>query len=57
MVESPILLDEEQDKEKSPITTTSVSERPTRSRMLMRNRRFGTRNENIPDYVWRNLRE
>ena len=54
--ENPILLDEEEDKENSPPTiTTSVSERPTRPPVLLRSRPFGTRIENVPDYVYRNL--
>ena len=42
--ENPILLDEEEDKEKSPPTTaTPVSERPTQTHALLRSRPFGTR--------------
>ena len=52
--EDPILLDEEEDKENSPPpTTTPVSERPTRTPALLRIRPFGTRIENVPDYVKR----
>ena len=52
MADNPILSDEEQDKENSrpPYTTTPVSERPTAPPVL-RNQPFGTRNENVPDYV------
>ena len=54
--ENPILLDEEKDKENSPPTkTTPVSERPTRPPALLKSRPFGTRIENVPDYVYRNL--
>ena len=54
--ENPILLDEEEDKEKSPrATTTPVSERPTRPSALLRSRPFGTRIENVPDHVERNF--
>ena len=54
--ENPILLDEEEDKENSPPTTTTpVSERPTRPAALLRTRSFGTRIENVPDYVFRKL--
>ena len=51
--ENPILLDEEEDKESSPPTTTPVTERPTRPPALLRSRPFGTRIENVPDYVYR----
>ena len=52
-VENPIVLDEEQDNEKSPpAPTTPESAEPPR---LQRNRPFGTRIENVPDYVYRNL--
>ena len=51
-----ILLDEEEGKENSPPTArTPVSERPTRTPALLRNRPFGTRIENVPKYVYRNL--
>ena len=54
--ENPIVLDEEEDKENSaPTTTTPVSERPTEPPRLLRSRPFGTRIENVPDYVYRNL--
>ena len=54
--EVPILLDEEEDKENSPPTTTTpVSERPTSPSALLRSRPLGTRVENVPDYVYRNL--
>ena len=54
--ENPILLDEEEDKENSPSpTTTPVCEKPTRPSALLRIRPFGTRRENVPDYVYRNL--
>ena len=54
--ENPILLHEEEDKENSPPpTTTPVTERPTRPPELLRSRSLGTRKENFPDYVFRNL--
>ena len=60
MAENPILIDKEQDKENSPPTThltNPVSERPTQLPVLMESLRFGTRKENVPDYVYRNLFE
>ena len=53
--ENPILLDEEADKENSPPLTTPASERPTRPSAFLRSSPFGTRIENVPDYVYRNL--
>ena len=53
--ENAILLDEGENKENSPPTTTRVSERPTRPPALLRSCPFGTRLENDPDYVYRNL--
>ena len=51
--ENPILLDEEDNKENLPQPTTPVSERvPT---ALLRNRLFGTRRENVPNFVYKNL--
>ena len=50
--ENPILLDEEEDKDNSPpITTTPVSQRPRRPPGLLRSCPFGTRIENVPDFV------
>ena len=55
-VENPIVLDEEQDKENSPPTPSTLeSVRPTESPKLQRSRPFGTRRKNVPDYVYRNL--
>ena len=54
MAENSILIDKEEDKENSP-PTTPVSEKPTRPLALLRSRRFGTRIENAPYYVYRNL--
>ena len=48
---NPTLLDEEGKKEKSPPTTTPVSERPTRPPALLRSHPLGTGKENLPDYV------
>ena len=54
--ENPILPDEEEDQENCPpATTTPVSERPSRPPALLRTRPFGTRIENVPDYVYRKL--
>ena len=53
-VENPIVLDEEEEKEKAA-PTTPVSERPTEPPRLLRSRAFGARIEKIPDYVYRNL--
>ena len=57
--ENPVLMEEEQDKENfpPPHPTTPVSERPTQSPVLKRKRPFGTRIENVPDHVYRNLFE
>ena len=54
-VENPIVLDEEEDKENSLPPKTSESLRPTEPPRLQRSRPFGTRIENVPDYVYRNL--
>ena len=52
--ENHILLNEEEDKEKSPPTaTTPVSVRPTRPPSMLRSRPIGTRKENVPDYVYK----
>ena len=53
-LENPNVLDEEEDKENAP-STTPVSERPTEPPRLLRNRAFGARIENLPDYVYRKL--
>ena len=55
-VENPIMLDEEEDEENSPpAPSTPESVRPTEPPRLQRSRPFGTRIENVPDYVYRNL--
>ena len=55
-VENPIVLDEEEDKENVlPAPSTPESVRPTEPPRLQRGRLFGTRIENVPDYVYRNL--
>ena len=54
-VENPIVLDEEEDKENTPPPTTPVSVRPTEPPRLQKSRPFGTRIENVLDYVYRNL--
>ena len=51
-VENPIVLDEEQDKENSPPTPSTLeSVRPPEPARLQRSRPFGARTENVPDYV------
>ena len=57
MVESTILIEEEQEKENSPPSTTPVSERSTQTTVLMRSCPFATNIENVPDYVYRKLIE
>ena len=53
---NPIIVEDEEDKEKSaPTTTTPESERPTEHPRLLRSRPFGTRLENVPDSVYRSL--
>ena len=55
-VETPIVLDEEENKENTPPpSTTPESVRPTEPPRLQRSRAFGARRENIPDYVVRKL--
>ena len=56
-VENPIVLDEEEEDKENAAPTTPVSERPTEPPRLLRSRPFGARNENVPDYVYRNLFE
>ena len=54
--ENPILLDKEENNENSPPPpTTPVCERPTRPPALLKSRPFGTRIENVPGYVYKNL--
>ena len=55
-VENPIVLDEEEeDKDNAPPPSTPESVRPTGPPRLQRCRPFGTKIENVPDYVYRNL--
>ena len=55
-VENPIVLDEEEHKEDAPSPpSTPESVRPTEPPRLQRSRAFGSRMENVPDYVFRNL--
>ena len=54
-VENPIVLDEEEHKENAPAPSTPESVRPTDPPRLQRSRPFGTRMENVPYYVYRNL--
>ena len=58
MSRNSILIDEEQEKENSPLlSTTPGSKRPTHPPVLMRICPFGTRTENVADCVFRNLFE
>ena len=59
MAENPIPIDKEKDKEYSPLPnpTTRVSERPIQPHVLLRSRLFGTRIENVPEFVYRKLFE
>ena len=51
-----IIVDDEEDKENSaPTTSTPESERPTELLRLLRCRPFGTRLENLPEFVYRTL--
>ena len=54
-VEDPIVLEEEEDKEIASPPSTPESVRPTDPPRLQRSRPFGTRIENVPDCVYRNL--
>ena len=54
-VENPIVLDEAEHKENAPPPRTPESVRPTEPPRLQRSRPFGTRIENVPDYVYRKL--
>ena len=58
MAESPILIDEKQDKKNTPpLPNSPVSGRPTQILLLLRSRAFGTRIESVSDKVNRNLFE
>ena len=52
-VENLIVLDEDEDKENVPTTPESV--RPTEPPRLQGSRPLGSRIENVPDYVYKNL--
>ena len=54
-VENPIVLDKEEDKENASPPTTPESVRPMEPPRLQRSRASGTKIENVPDYVYRNL--
>ena len=54
-VENIIVLDEVEDKENAPHPTTPESVRPTEPPRLQRSPAFGTRMENVPEHVFRNL--
>ena len=56
-VESPIVLDEEQDEENAPPPSKPESVRPTETPRLLRSRAFGAGIEKVPDYIYRNLFE
>ena len=49
--ENPIILDEEEDKENSPLPTTPVSEIPTLPSAVLKTCPYGTGKENVPDYA------
>ena len=53
-VENPIVLEEQEDKENSPLSIPE-SVRPTETPRLQRSCPFGTRRENLPDYFYRIL--
>ena len=53
-VENPIVLDEEEHKN-SPLPSTVESVRPMEPPRLQRSRPFGSRIENVPDYIYRSL--
>ena len=55
-VENPSVLDEQEDKENSPLLpSTPESLRPTELPRLQRSRVFEARNENVPEQVFRTL--
>ena len=54
-IENPIVLDEEEDKENAPRSTTPESVRPTEPPRLQRSRTSGARMESVPDYVFRSF--
>ena len=54
-VENPIVMDEEEDKENAPPTSTPESVRPMEPPRLQSSRAFGARTENVPYNVFRNL--
>ena len=55
-VENPIVLDEEEDKEKAPTNpSTTESVRTTEPPRLHSSRASGARMKNAPKYVYRNL--
>ena len=57
LVEDPIVLDGEEDKENAApaAPSTPVAVCPTEPPRLQRSRAFGARIENVPDYVFRSL--
>ena len=55
LLENPIVLDEEEDKENAPPPTTPQSFRPTEPARLQRSRAFAAGMENVPDFVFRNF--
>ena len=51
----PIIVDDEEDKEKSGPTATPESQRPTDHPRLLRSHPFGTRLEKVPESVYKTL--
>ena len=54
-IENPIVLDEEEDKENAPPSTTPESVRPTENPRLQRSLASGARIENVLNFNLRNL--
>ena len=53
---NPIIVDDEEDKKGwAPTKTTPASERQSQPPRLLRCRAFGTRLENVPDFVYKTL--
>ena len=55
MAKNPVVIDEEEEKENfPPLSTTSVSEKAAQQPVLRKSCPFGTRSENVSDFVYRN---
>ena len=54
-IENPIVLDEDEDKENDPPPTTPESSIQAEPPRLQRSHAFGSRIENVPDYLFRTL--